>query len=378
MVAAAVRRGGRGDSLIPPPDQLGALGGLEGPFIWDPQSARRLPAVERAVALIAGMFMQMPMDAYRAATVLPRPALLSRPDPNEARSWFVGCHVEDYLLNGNAVSLVTARNAEQWPASVMWLDAYGVSLMWDPPRGDRPAQLSYWYRGQELPPDDVIHVKRSADRLFPYRGVGVVEQHLATLDRMALEEEYERSALAGGAVPSVAVIAPQPRLDQESIDEAKAQWMSRFAGPVREPVILPNGTVIQPLAWSPTDSQLNEARQLSLTDAANMFNLSGYWVNAPTSTYRYQSAASEHTSLLRTTLEPILASFEDVWTYAWLPRGQRVHFDRSVLIQESLPTKVGYLIQLIDKGVITPDEARVLVALPATAGVEPLGVGGEG
>ena len=35
------------------------------------------------------------------------------------------------------------------------------------------------------------------------------------------------------------------------------------------PVILPSGSEVKPLAWSPSDSQMVEAHQMSLQDVAN-------------------------------------------------------------------------------------------------------------
>ena len=64
--------------------------------------------------------------------------------------------------------------------------------------------------------------------------------------------------LAGGAVPSVAIITPTGTLTQDVADAAKEAWLNKFGGPVREPVILPNGTQVIPLAWSPSDTQLIE------------------------------------------------------------------------------------------------------------------------
>src|SRR5262249_4048770 len=150
--------------------------------------------------------------------------------------------------NGNAISLITSRGADGWPQSVTWLPALWVYISWVP---YDEQDVHYYYLGQELNFDDVIHVRRGADRLYPVRGVGVVEEYLSTLYRAAMEEEYERSTLAGSAVPSVAVIAPQASISQDVADAAKATWQEKFGGPVREPVILPNGTQIIPLAWSP-------------------------------------------------------------------------------------------------------------------------------
>lgn len=341
----------RDGSLIPPPGSV--LGGAA--YVWDTFTARRIPSVARCILLYGGMCKQMAIDAYRAGVIVePRPRLLDRPDPDQARSWFVQVSVEDYLLDGNTVCQVTSRNRDGWPASVRWLPSFGVTIVWWP--GD--PQASYFYLGTEIPFEDVIHIKRGADRIFPVRGVGVVEEHLMTLDRAAMEEEYERSTLAGSSVPSVAVIAPQATIAQDVADEAKAQWVAKFAGPVREPAILPNGTQVIPLAWSPTDTQMIEARKLTLVDIANLFNIDSYWLGAPVAGMTYKTAAPQYQQILRTSLEPVLSDFEDVWSNAWLPRGTVIHFDRNKLLAEDLPTSALALTTLANADIISPEEAR--------------------
>ena len=212
----------------------------------------------------------------------------------------------------------------------------------------------------------MIHVRRSADRYYPVRGVGVVEEHLASLDRVAMEEEYERNALADGAVPSVAVVTPSATLTQEVADDAKANWTAKFSGPTREPVFLPNGTIVQPLAWSPTDTQLAEARRMSLLDMANMFNLDGYWLGAPVAGMTYRTAGPQYQQILRTSLEPVLADFEAAWSAAWLPRGSVVRFQRSQLLREDLATSMTAAVAGTAAGILSQPEARVMVGLPPT------------
>jgi HK97 family phage portal protein len=358
--------------LIPPPGNLAAgMFGLPGPYVNDVQSARRIPAVGRAIQLYAGLVKQMPIDAVKGYDrVDPQPRLCSAPDPERGGSWFVGVSVEDYLLAGNAIALVTARGADGWPLACTWLPARSVYIVWDQAAG--PNAVTYGYLGVELPIRDVIHVRRGADRTYPVRGVGVVEEYLSTLDRVAMEEEYERGALAGGAVPSVAVVAPQSTITQEVADEAKAGWLAKFSGPQREPVILPNGTQVIPLAWSPTDTQLVEARRMSLLDVANAFNLDGYWLGAPVAGMTYRSSAPQYQQILRTSLEPVLADFEDVWSSAWLPRGTNIRFRRAQLLREDLATSATAATGLVNAGIWSIAEARVATGVPPNA---PGGVG---
>jgi HK97 family phage portal protein len=366
---------GRRDILLPSPPMVGTFG-IPGPYVYDAQSARKVPAVGRAIQLYGGLTKQMPMDAYRGSTLLPQPRMLARPDPDRAGSWFVQVNVEDYLLSGNAISLVTQRGADGWPLATTWLPAQWTYIVWDVQYGAENA-LTYYYLGQPLPFDDVVHVRRGADRMYPVRGVGVVEEYLGTLDRVAMEEEYERGALAGGAVPSVAVITPQATLDQATADSAKDAWLAKFSGPQREPVILPSGTQVVPLAWSPTDTQLSEARRMSLTDVANMFNLDSYWLGAAVQGMTYKTAAPQYQQILRTSLEGVLADFEDVWSDAWLVRGTQVRFRRSQLLREDLATSTSAAVALYGAGIVTQAEARVLVGLPAEQPAAALGTGAD-
>ena len=373
-IRATARSTLNGDGSLLPPAALGVYG-LPGPYVWDTNSARKIPAVGRAVSLLTGMCAQMELDVFKGFDRLdPGPRIAKRPDPDNARSWFVSNSVEDYVLNGNALSYVTATGADGWPLAATWLPAAWVYIMWVP--GELPA-VRYFYApavggtAVELDPAYVVHVKRGADRTYPVRGVGVVEQHLPTLDRVAMEEEYERSTLNGASVPSVAIIASQANLNQDIADQAKADWLAKYSGPTREPAVLPYGTTVVPLAWSPADTQLVEARKASVLDVASMFNLDGYWLGSPVAGMTYKTAGPQYQQILRTTLEPILADFEDVWSYAWLARGTDLRFRRSKLLRDDLGTTAMALSQLLPTGVITPAEARVMLGLPPTVPPDP-------
>ena len=174
--------------LLPP---AASMPGFTGPFVWDAHTALSIPSVNRCLQLYGGMCKQMAIDAFRGDDALPRPMLLQRPDPNRARSWFVQVSVEDYLMNGNALSLVTSRGSDGWPTSVTWLPSSWVYIAWQPWAED---SITYYMLGTKLPTQNVIHVRRGADRFYPVRGVGVVEQQLSTLDRVAMEDQYERNA----------------------------------------------------------------------------------------------------------------------------------------------------------------------------------------
>lgn len=319
-----------------------------------------IPAIGRGLGLVCGLAKQMPLDDMRGDVVLPRPGLLEQPDPDNPRSWFVDVQMEDYMIHGNALHLVTARDSFGWPLAAVWLPAAWTSITRMP-----NGRLDYWLAGQHLNTPDVVHVRRSAHPLSPWIGIGMVEQYMASLGVMVDQQTYEQKILRGSAVPSVVIVSNVEDPTQTEIDEAKKAWVAKYGGPTREPAVLPKGTTVTPLAWSPADSQLVEARKLSLTDAGNMMNLDGYWLGAGTQGYSYKSPGPMYLNLLRQTVSPILEDFEGSWSATWLPRGRRVHFARQVVMTDDMQTTAAWVKTLLDGGVITLSEARMYLGLGA-------------
>jgi HK97 family phage portal protein len=304
--------------------------------MWPPYQRHRgdeLPSVGKCLTVYQNLLGQMPMEAYRGIDPLPRPRLLHKPDPQRNRFWFIARHAADYLLNGNAVHYVTSRDADNWPKTVVWLPASRVTL--EPRQGNTLLRPVYRFDGRELRDADVVHTMRGCDPLFPWRGVGVLEQHFGSLSRIWDEEAYEASMLREAAMPSVAVIAPNSQLSDAEIDAAVDKWWEKYAGPGRRPGIFPHGTEVKPLAWSPSDAQFNEARKMSLQDTANLFGLDGYWVGAEAPSHTYRSPGPMFTQLLRISLEGVIQPLEQDWSDAWLPHGQTLRFTRRSIEQDS-------------------------------------------
>lgn len=321
---------------------------------------RGIPAIGRALSLIGGMAKQMPLDAVRGDVVLPRPPLLEQPDPTASRSWLIDVLVEDYVVHGNALLLVTSRDAAGWPLSVMWLPA-ALTTATRLPDGQR----DYWHGGVHLETQDVIHVRRGADSTFPWCGVGVLEQYCDAAGLLADQGTYQARVLDSSAVPSVVIITPEPEVSQTEADAAKEAWVEKYAGTKREPAILPKGTEVKPLAWSPADSQLTELSKLGLTSAANMMNLDGYWLGAASGSYSYKSPGPMYLNLLRQTVGPILEDFEGELSAALLPRGQRVRFRRSAVLGDDMATTIGWVRAAVAGGLMTLAEGRVALGLGA-------------
>lgn len=326
---------------------------------WDvtgTAKVKSLPGIGRALALICGLIGQMNLDPVKAGQILaPRPRVLQQPDLDKTLVGFTSESAEEYLIEGNSMSLITAWDSRGQAAACRWFPAWCWSTIKDDDR--------YYLNGHPVDPENVLHAKRGSDPMNPRRGVGIVEQHLKELERAGLQSEYERQNLRSGGVPSVAVIAPQKELTQAELDEAGAAWQERFGGPVRRPGIFPNGTEVKPLSWSPNDQQMVLARQMTLTDVANMMNLDAYWLGAPASSHTYRTPGVMFLILLRTTLEPILRELEQVWGQKMLPYGTDLRFDRTQLTRDDMASMITSFVVAIREGLMTVDECRVYMGL---------------
>lgn len=315
-----------------------------------------VPAVAKALHIYQ-LLGVMPLDLYRGVKPLPRPRILEQPDLSAPGStWFVQANVSDWLFSGNACHLVTARGADQWPAAVRYYPA----RQWHTEIDTDGTVRDYYLNGRRVENrDDVVHVRRGQRPGAHGMGWGIVEQHLATLDRAKLEEESERQNLKGGGVPSVAVITPQTELDQTDADAAADSWNRKMSGPGRQPVILPGGTQVVPLGWSASDSEMVEARKMTLTDVANLTGMDPYWLGAPGSSHTYRSPGPLWLALLRMTLESPARLFEDAWSQAWFPRGKRAVFDRPALTRDDLETSIRTVAAARKANLMTYQEGRV-------------------
>jgi hypothetical protein len=102
---------------------------------------------------------------------------------------------------------------------------------------------------------------------------------------------------------------------------------------------------------------------MTIKDIANAANLDGYWLGAEGSSHTYRSPQPMYLTLLRTSLNPMLKTFEDVWSTAWLPYGRTVTFDRTELLRDDLQTMVATFSQ---GSAFFPDknEVRVYMGFP--------------
>ena|SRR5579864_3944088 len=345
-----------------------------------------LPAVTRCTNLIAATLAGLPWvvgkddtTALGTPTWISDPQLL-RPDP---RLGNVG------LLDSSRLSAVEFWT--QWITAALW---FGDGYVFAPVRNanNEPIpplwQLSprrvviengrYYLKGNE--PDyinggvtdeieidgaSLIHLRGNP----PYtdgHGTGVISIHGAELGLAATVRSYALGQFSSG-VPAGFLKVNKPEILQPQADALKKAWMNAHGNSRRSIAVLNATTDFTPIALSPLDAQLSDARQWSLRDVALAFGVPSWFLGIPGDSSTYSNVESRFIELRTYTLLPWIRRVESTLD-AEFPLGTDVKVKTAGLERGDTTTRYAAYKTALDAGWMTVDEIRSLEDLP------PLGV----
>ncbi len=339
------------------------------------ERALGLPAVFRAVQIIAGMAAQLPLQAWRGPLLLDNPpSLVTAPDPWRPLSSWIERVVINLATDGNAF-LRKHRLPDGNIASLEVLDPHRVQILRDSKSGAKSYRYTPAYgRPVTLKADDVEHVW----------GLEV-----PGLDRALGPIAFCRTALAGvidvrdyaslwfrdnNDVPS-GVLSTDQRLDPESGKAYKRAWLNLDAddpaknrlGPTVK--VLGHGLSYSPIALNPEDAQWIEASKAGVLDVCRMFGIPGDYLLAAVegNSLTYSNLEMIDAQFLRTTLFPVYLRKIEAALSNVLPRGNSARFDTSALLRPDAKTRADIDKVYIDAGVYDGDHVRAREGIPGAA-----------
>ena len=359
---------------------------------WTPQGpyrgALQIAAAWRASMLLADLLGRLPWDEYKTGTdaaddpdappvKLPVPSVLDRPSPPDTRMVTFSSWGLDALFHGNAVGIYADRDRQGYPTAITPVEADRVWIK----RVERADQIplplgtpAYWIGDEPNPstapnmpgrwygPDQVFHVKGPC-RPGALRGMGVLEAGLASSGALGLAkiQNEQASGVSSSGVPTVHIRSFDPEFDGTQAGELKAKAIETQR--VRSPMVTNALIEVKPLSWNPTETQLLEARRLSLVDIANLFGMDAEWVNAGQVSGTYQNMESKGIDFLRHSAGGWLARFEQALSLL-RPRGHWVECNQNAELRADTLQRYQVYEIAIRNGVLTRDECRALERRP--------------
>lgn len=309
------------------------------------------------------------------------------------------------MLNERPNRYMTASNF--WGICEQFRDDRGNSYVWIDTRDPKHPQLwqldpnhvkVYYDNARKL--SDVVDVYYrystasgtvtfSSEEVLHFRshytedgitGVSVRDQLSSTLKGNIKAQDFINKTIESG-MTAKSVLNYTGSLNDANV-QALVKEVTRYAkGEMKDKGIdniipMPAGYSLQPLNLKLADSQFLELRQYSALQIASAFGVKPYQVGDYTKS-SYASAEAQQLSFLVDTLLFIVKQYEEELTYklltdAEVADGYHIKFNVAVMLRADQKTQVETLRSAVSGFLMTPNEARERLDLPAKDGGDQL------
>ena len=328
----------------------------EGVSRW---TALTIPSVAACRNLIVGTVVQLGLYRYRGGEQLDPGWLLTKPDPSTTWPATIGGTVDDLLFRGVAYWRILDRDAEGTPTRARWTPVDDVTPRVENTGGAYAIVLGYTVAGVgDVPVGDLVRFDSPIPGVLTTGGPALK----AALDIEQRARQFASVELPAGVLRNTTGTELSPAELQEVADDFSER--RRTSG-----VAILQGFEYSRENISPADLQLVDGRNLtSATDVARLFSVPVSMISASpsgnASALLYanltQQLAVYNMQAVAPHLRTIEATLSDV-----LPRGQSVAFDVVTFLRADPQAATQNTLELLAANVITVEEARSMLGIPA-------------
>ena len=278
---------------------------------------------------------------------------------------------------GNAFAWIDTRDINRpqlWP-----LDPNTVQVWYDDACELRDAPDVYYLVSTKtgriaLSSEEVLHFK-SHQTLDGLVGISVREQLASTVQSGAKAQKLI-NALYDSGMTAKAVLQYTGDINnanvQQLVKEIGAYLKGEGKSGADKLIPMPQGFNLTPLNMKLADSQFLEIKQYTALQIASAFGVKPYQVGDYTKS-SYASAEAQQLSFLVDTLLFIVKQYEEELSYKLLTaeeqaKGYHIKFNTGVLLRADQQTQINTLSAAVSNFLMTPNEAREKLDLPAKDG----------
>ena len=335
-----------------------------------------LSTVYRCVDVIGDSVAQLPLEPYKK-------------DENGYKRKYKE-HSTYYLLNKEPNSVMSRFTFMKTLITSVLLNGNGYAYIERDNKGDA-IQL-------KLIPSELVTVINNLDKIsynvigignveacnmihilnFSYDGINGIStlQHARNTLGLATDSEAHASGFFKGGANLAGIIKVNSSLTPKQQQDIKNSWQQTFSPVTGTPngvAVLQGNMDFQAITVNPSDAQLLETRQFNVIDICRFFGVSP--VKAfDLSKSSYSTVEATQLAFLTDTLSPLLEKIELEFERKLYKPSERdtidVRFDTSVLLRADKSSLATYYQTLFNIGVVSPNEIRRELDLPAVDGGE--------
>ena len=337
--------------------------------------AMLLSAVYRCVEVISDSIAQLPLEPYKTDskgykikfTTHPTYHVLNcEPNQNMTKYTFLKIMVRSMLLQGNAYAYIERDNRGNCVA-LHYIPSELVTI-------NKPIHIkdsmSYTITGfsERIEACNMIHILNYT--IDGYEGISTLANARNTLSLAADAESNAEGFFKGGSNVGGILKCNSPLTDNDKM-QLKQSWNNAFSGANGNPngvAILDADLDYSPVTINPADSQLLETREFNVVDICRFFGVSP--IKAfDLSKSSYNTIEQMQIAFLTDTLQPLLKKFEEEFNKKIFKPSEKckveIRFSTAPLLRADKQSLANYYNTLFQIGVITPNEIRRELDLPA-------------
>ncbi|MFI6347261.1 phage portal protein [Streptomyces sp. NPDC050560] len=339
-------------------------------------TALRMPAVWRAVSLIAGVSSALPLHVYKTGTRdVVTGTLLDDPHPELTPLEVWRLAYTHRVLWGNAyiqkLRAPSGQVKELWPIS-----PDRVLVERERPSEGNPTGKWFWVTDDwgsthRLTSRDVLHIPG-----LGYDGLTGCSPVRAAAQSIGLAQAAEQGAasLFGHGNIISGVLQTEQRLKAGDADALKARWQAMVGGVdnAHGVAVLDAGASFQPITMPLKDAQFLESREFQVTEIARLFGVPPFLLMSTEKSTSWGTGLEQQAQgWITFDLHPTwIAPTEQRVTKELLPPGQYAHYALAGLLRGDSSARATFYRAMRDTGVMSANDIRALEELPPILGPE--------
>lgn len=265
--------------------------------------------------------------------------------------------IKDVLLYGNGFAYIH-RDARGMPLTLEYLPFGDCNIVYN------KATNVLFYQVPKITkslvePINIIHIAMHSQNGI--EGKSVLSFATNTVKLSGNAEKAASDFFGGGMTVHGILSTESPRLTKEQRESIRTAWNESQIGSGTGIAVLESGMKYQQISSNSKDAQLLETRLFNIQEVARWFNISPVLLGDLTKT-SYNNLEQAQLQFVTNTLAPYVLMLEqEINRKLILPKDKNKYYIDIIeedIIKQDKQSQVNYLSTLVDKGVITRNEAR--------------------
>lgn len=333
-------------------------------------NATSLSAYFGARELISNSIARLPIEVKRNEKVLenhPINNIWNRTLMSKFN--FIKQMICDVIDHGNAYAYIV-RAEDGTPLNLIYCEPGSVSHQYNQRKQEHFYRASFCQTGL-IEPINMIHLYKNS--FNGVEGKGLLEYAKAVISLSDATDKAASKYYSSGCAVQGALTLKGAR--RGSKEQARTAFMQAHSGTDGSGiVILDDDIEYKPISSNANESQMLEARIFNVNEIARYFNMNPVLLG-DLSHSSYNTIEAANIEFVDRTLAPYIALLEDEFNRKLVKPSERnvfVDFDETYLLGTDKKTISEYLGSLVEKGIMSINEARTTLGLPTKEGCDDL------